>query len=219
MSPDKRVFILTRSGFAGLQRHAAAIWSGDIVSRWDDLHEQISAGLSVGYSGRPNWTFDIGGFANEGRYSTRTRAADLEEWRELNMRWFQFGAFLPLFRSHGQFPYREIYNLAPEGSEVLRHARLTQAALPTDAVHLHAGGGYVSPRRHHDARAGDGLPDDLEGARYSRPVHVREGVPGRPGLPVQGAQPQVYLPGGADWNDFQSGAKTTAAAHRRRGRR
>ena len=117
--PDKRVFILTRSGFAGTQRNAAAVWSGDIASRWDDLYNQISAGVSIGYSGLPNWTFDIGGFANEARYSAqKPAAADLEEWRELNLRWFQFGAFAPLFRSHGEFPLREIYNLAPQGSEV-----------------------------------------------------------------------------------------------------
>ena len=57
--------------FAGIQRNAAAVWSGDIVSRWDDLYNQISAGVSIGYSGLPNWTFDIGGFANESRYSTQ----------------------------------------------------------------------------------------------------------------------------------------------------
>ncbi len=80
----------------------------------DDLYDQISAGVSVGYAGLPNWTFDIGGFANEARYSTqKPKAEDLEEWRELNLRWFQFGAFAPLFRSHGEFPLREIYNLAP----------------------------------------------------------------------------------------------------------
>ena len=67
--PDTRVFILTRSGFAGIQRNAAAVWSGDIVSRWHDLYNQISAGMSVGDSGLPNWTFDIGGFANESRYA------------------------------------------------------------------------------------------------------------------------------------------------------
>ena len=116
VEPDKRVFILTRSGFAGMQRNAAAVWSGDIASRWDDLHDQISAGVSIGYSGLPNWTFDIGGFANESALQhPKPAAADLEEWRELNLRWFQFGAFAPLFRSHGEFPLREIYNLAPPG--------------------------------------------------------------------------------------------------------
>ena len=135
VSPDKRVFILTRSGFAGLQRHAAAVWSGDIASRWDDLYNQIGAGVSIGYSGLPNWTFDIGGFANEGRYSTtKPAAADLEEWRELNLRWFQFGAFAPLFRSHGEYPFREIFNLAPQGSEVydslVWHDKLRYRLLP-----------------------------------------------------------------------------------------
>src|SRR5205085_2168128 len=95
------------------QRHAAAVWSGDIASRWDDLYNQIAAGVSIGYSGLPNWTFDIGGFANEPRYSAaKPAAADLEEWRELNLRWFQFGAFSPLFRSHGEVVKREIYNIA-----------------------------------------------------------------------------------------------------------
>ncbi len=133
--PDKRVFILTRSGFAGIQRNAAAVWSGDIASRWSDLYEQISAGVSIGYAGLPNWTFDIGGFANEARYSAqKPKPEDLEEWRELNLRWFQFGAFAPLFRSHGEFPLREIFNLAPQGSEVFNslvwHDKLRYRLLP-----------------------------------------------------------------------------------------
>jgi alpha-D-xyloside xylohydrolase len=153
------VFILTRSGFAGIQRNAAAVWSGDIASRWDDLYHQISAGVSIGYAGLPNWTFDIGGFANEARYSAqKPAAADLEEWRELNLRWFQFGAFAPLFRSHGEFPLREIYNLAPQGSEVYDSlVWYDKLAVPAAALHLHGGGGYLSPRRHHHARPGDGL--------------------------------------------------------------
>jgi alpha-D-xyloside xylohydrolase len=113
--PDKRVFILTRSAFAGQQRYAAATWSGDIVSRWDDLRDQIAAGINMGLSGIPYWTTDIGGFSVERRYEKPT-AEDLKEWREINTRWYQFGVFCPLFRIHGQFPYREIFNLAPENS-------------------------------------------------------------------------------------------------------
>jgi alpha-D-xyloside xylohydrolase len=113
--PDKRVFLLTRSGFPGLQRYSTATWSGDIGTRWEDMKAQIPAGLNFALSGIPYWTFDIGGFCVEGRY---TRAAegseDMEEWRELNARWFQFGAFCPLFRSHGQYPFREIFNISPE---------------------------------------------------------------------------------------------------------
>lgn len=113
VDPGKRVFLLTRSGFAGSQRYAAAIWSGDIGARWHDMKAQISAGLNFCLSGIPYWTMDIGGFVVEGRYE-KPNATDLEEWRELMTRWYQFGAFVPLFRVHGQYPYREIYNTAPE---------------------------------------------------------------------------------------------------------
>lgn len=115
-SPDKRVFILTRSAYAGQQRYGAATWSGDIVSRWSDFKDQIAAGINISLSGIPYWTMDIGGFSVERRYENAKGEA-LNEWRELNTRWFQFGAFCPLFRSHGQYPYREIYNIAPEGHE------------------------------------------------------------------------------------------------------
>lgn len=112
VDPNKRVFLLTRSGFAGSQRYAATIWSGDIGARWFDMKAQITAGINFSLSGLPYWTMDIGGFVVEHRYE-KPNEKDLEEWRELNTRWYQFGAFVPLFRVHGQFPYREIYNIAP----------------------------------------------------------------------------------------------------------
>ena len=113
--PDVRPFILTRSGYGGIQRASAALWSGDVVARWDDLRDQISAGVNISMSGVPNWTHDIGGFAVEDRY-TNQDPKHLAEWRELNTRWFQFGAFSPLFRSHGEAPKREIFELAREGT-------------------------------------------------------------------------------------------------------
>lgn len=122
VDPDRRVFLLTRSGFAGLQRYSTATWSGDIATRWEDMKAQISAGLNFSICGIPYWSMDIGGFCVEKRYEsgfkhfnkTGKENADLKEWRELNTRWFQFGAFVPIFRSHGQYPYREVYNIAPE---------------------------------------------------------------------------------------------------------
>ena len=119
---NKRVFLLTRSGFAGIQRYSTAVWSGDIGTRWEDMKAQISAGLNFALSGIPYWTMDIGGFCVERRYESAQRLydqtgienEDLKEWRELNSRWHQFGAFVPLFRSHGQFPYREMFNIAPD---------------------------------------------------------------------------------------------------------
>lgn len=119
---DNRVFLLTRSGFAGQQRYSTATWSGDIATRWEDMKAQISAGLNFSSSGIPWWSMDIGGFCVEDRYvaaqkeynKTGKENDDLKEWRELNTRWYQFGAFAPLFRAHGQWPYREIFNIAPE---------------------------------------------------------------------------------------------------------
>jgi alpha-D-xyloside xylohydrolase len=131
--PNKRVFILTRSAFPGLQRYAAATWSGDISSRWHDMKLQIAAGTNFSMSGLPYWTMDIGGFAVERRYE-HPDSTTLEEWRELNARWYQFGSFVPLFRVHGQFPYREIYNISPENhpcyQSMLYYDKLRYRLLP-----------------------------------------------------------------------------------------
>lgn len=122
VEPNKRVFLLTRSGFSGIQRYSTAVWSGDIGTRWEDMKAQISAGLNFAMSGIPYWTMDIGGFCVERRYENAQRLfdqtgvenEDMKEWRELNTRWSQFGAFVPLYRSHGQFPLREVFNIAPQ---------------------------------------------------------------------------------------------------------
>ena len=119
---EPRVFLLTRSGFAGEQRYSTATWSGDIGTRWEDMRAQMTAGLNYSMSGIPFWGMDQGGFCVENRYvaaqqvfdNTGFENEDLKEWRELQTRWNQFGAFIPLFRSHGQWPTREIWNIAPD---------------------------------------------------------------------------------------------------------
>ncbi len=119
---EPRVFLLTRSGFAGEQRFSTATWSGDIGTRWEDMRAQMTAGLNYSMSGIPFWGMDQGGFCVENRYvaaqqlydRTGQENEDLKEWRELQTRWNQFGAFIPLFRSHGQWPLREIWNIAPD---------------------------------------------------------------------------------------------------------
>ena len=119
---EPRVFLLTRSGFAGEQRFSTATWSGDIGTRWEDMRAQMTAGLNYSISGIPFWGMDQGGFCVENRYvaaqqlydRTKVENEDLKEWRELQTRWNQFGAFIPLFRSHGQWPLREIWNIAPD---------------------------------------------------------------------------------------------------------
>lgn len=124
-SPEnKRVFLLTRNGFAAEQRYSTATWSGDIGTRWEDMKAQITAGLNFSISGVPYWSQDIGGFSVEKRYEAAQREfdekgtenADLKEWRELNARWHQYGMWAPMYRAHGQFPFREPWNIAPEGT-------------------------------------------------------------------------------------------------------
>jgi alpha-D-xyloside xylohydrolase len=133
VNPGQRVFILTRSGFAGSQRYGAAVWSGDIAARWADMRNQIAAGVNFSMSGIPYWTMDIGGFAVEHRFED-AKGEDLEEWREQMTRWYQFGAFCPLFRVHGQYPYREIFNVAPADHPAYRsmlyYDRLRYRLLP-----------------------------------------------------------------------------------------
>ncbi|MFC4764880.1 TIM-barrel domain-containing protein [Dyella koreensis] len=207
--PDRRVFILTRSAFAGQQRNAAATWSGDVVSRWSNLHDQISAGINFSMSGIPNWTTDIGGFALEKRYETTTpTAADLAEWRELNLRWFQFGTFSPLFRSHGQFPYREIYSLASPGTPMYEalayYDRLRYRLMPY--IYTLAGDTYWK-----DSSIIRGLPMDFPGDANVRNIND-EYLFGpaflvAPVTEYRATSRQVYLPAGTAWYDFRSGQR------------
>ena len=121
VNPNQRVFLLTRSGFAGEQRYSTATWSGDIATRWEDMRAQMTAGLNYSMAGLPFWGMDQGGFCVENRYvaaqqefdKTGKENADLKEWRELQARWNQFGCFVPLYRAHGQWPTREVWNIAP----------------------------------------------------------------------------------------------------------
>ena len=112
-SDQKRVFILSRSAFAGSQRNAAAVWSGDINSDWIFFKKQIPAGLNYSLSGLPYWTTDIGGFVS----------GDPNDpgYRELFIRWFQFGTFNPILRVHGtrSTNQNELWSYGPEAQKIL----------------------------------------------------------------------------------------------------
>jgi alpha-D-xyloside xylohydrolase len=114
VTSDKRVFILTRSAFAGQQRYGANTWSGDVVASWDALRNQISAGLNFSLCGIPYWNSDIGGFFLW-NYKKKLEDAD---YRELYARWIQFGAFCPMMRSHGTDAPREIYQFGKKGDKI-----------------------------------------------------------------------------------------------------
>jgi len=154
VNPNQRVFLLTRSGFAGEQRYSTATWSGDIGTRWEDMRAQMTAGMNYSLSGLPFWGMDDGGFCVENRYvraqqlfdQTQQENEDLKEWRELQARWDQFGCFIPLYRAHGQWPLREAWNIAPQGhpayESIVWHHRLRYFLMPylysmAGWVHLH----------------------------------------------------------------------------------
>ncbi|MBO5380516.1 MAG: DUF5110 domain-containing protein [Bacteroides sp.] len=212
--PDKRVFLLTRSGFAGLQRYSTATWSGDIATRWEDMKAQISAGLNFAVSGIPYWTMDIGGFCVENRYvagqelynRTGRENADYKEWRELNTRWYQFGAFCPLFRAHGQYPFREIWNIAPEGhpcyNSVVYYTKLRYNLMP----YIYSMAGMT-----HFADYTMMRPLVMDFTTDAAVNNIGDQYMFGPALMVApvyeyGARERsMYFPAGAGWYDFYSG--------------
>lgn len=122
-SDRKRVFILSRSAYAGIQRNATAAWSGDINSDWETFKRQIPAGLNLMVSGIPYWTTDIGGF-------TDGHPGD-PAYRELFVRWFEYGAFCPIFRVHGSRPHNELWSYGTDVQEILtRYDTLRYRLMP-----------------------------------------------------------------------------------------
>ncbi|MXV49562.1 DUF5110 domain-containing protein [Pedobacter sp. HMF7647] len=204
-NPNSRVFTLTRSAYGGLQRYAAATWSGDIASRWEDFKAQIPAGINFSLSGIPYWTMDIGGFSVERRYE-KPSEKDLDEWRELNARWYQFGAFVPLFRQHGQYPYREIYNIAPDNhpayKSMLFYNKLRYRLMPY--IYSLAGKVYQD-----DYTMMRGLVMDFgEDAAVKNIADQYMFGPSlliNPVTDYHAASRKVYLPKGSNWYDLYTG--------------
>ena len=132
---QKRVFIMTRSSFAGQQHYGSNMWSGDVNSSWDMLRKQVPAGLSFSLTGNPNFNTDIGGFFC-GSYNTRGggSAPRNPQFQELYVRWMQYGLFCPVFRSHGADAPREIWQFGKKGEPVYdaieKQIRLRYRLLP-----------------------------------------------------------------------------------------
>lgn len=211
---DDRVFLLTRSGFAGQQRYSTATWSGDIATRWEDMKAQISAGLNFAASGIPWWSMDIGGFCVEDRYvaaakeylKTGKETPDMKEWRELNTRWYQFGAFAPMFRAHGQWPYREIFNIAPENhpayKSVVYYINLRYDMMP----YLYSLAGMTHFNDYTIMRP---MVMDFTADKATRSIGDQYMFgPAFLVAPVYNygaTSREVYFPAGSDWYDFYTG--------------
>lgn len=214
VAPNKRVFLLTRSGFAGLQRYSSATWSGDIGTRWEDMKAQISAGLNFSISGIPYWTMDIGGFCVEDRYvagqmeynKSGKENADYKEWRELNTRWYQFGSFAPLYRSHGQFPFREVWNIAPKGhpayNSILYYNNLRYRLMPY--IYTMAGMTYFNDYTIMRPLVMDFYVD-------KKVQHIGDQFMFGPAFMIcpvytyEACEREVYFPEGSNWYDFYTG--------------
>ncbi len=115
----KRIFIMTRSSFAGQQHYGSNMWSGDVNSSWDMLRKQVPAGLSFTLTGNPNFNTDIGGFfCNAYNTMGPASAPKNPQFQELYVRWMQYGLFCPIFRSHGADAPREIWQFGKKGEPV-----------------------------------------------------------------------------------------------------
>ena len=215
VNPNQRVFLLTRSGFAGEQRYSTATWSGDIATRWEDMRAQMTAGLNYSMAGLPFWGMDQGGFCVENRYvaaqqefdKTGKENADLKEWRELQARWNQFGCFVPLYRAHGQWPLREVWNIAPADhpayKTIVAYDKLRYRLMP----YLYSMAGMVHLKDYTMMR---GLVMDFNGDEKVLDIKDQwmfgSALMACPVGEYQKYSREVYLPKQKGWYDFYTGA-------------
>ncbi len=215
VNPNQRVFLLTRSGFAGEQRYSTATWSGDIATRWEDMRAQMTAGLNYSMAGLPFWGMDQGGFCVENRYvaaqqefdKTGKENADLKEWRELQARWNQFGCFVPLYRAHGQWPLREVWNIAPADhpayKTIVAYDKLRYRLMP----YLYSMAGMVYLKDYTMMR---GLVMDFNGDEKVLDIKDQwmfgSALMACPEGEYQKYSREVYLPKQKGWYDFYTGA-------------
>jgi len=219
----KRVFILTRSAFAGQQRFGANTWSGDVTSSWNALRNQISAGLNFSLTGIPYWNADIGGFF----LSRFKRKLEDPEYRELYVRWLQFGAFTPMMRSHGTDAPREIYQFGQKGSKyydaIEKYINLRYHLLPyiystswdvtANQSSMMRGLVMDFPK---DKNALD-LNDEFMFGKsllvspVTSAMYVKPGAGEKETIQVEDfstiKSKETYLPAGADWYDFWTAEK------------
>lgn len=221
----KRVFILTRSAFAGQQRYGANTWSGDVVASWNILRNQIGAGLNFSLCGIPYWNSDIGGFF----LWQFPKKLDDPEYRELYVRWLEFGAFCPMMRSHGEAAPREIYQFGKKGDKVYdaieKFIRLRYRLLP----YIYAASWEVTANQSsmmralvmdfaHDKKAWDINDEYLFGKSLlvcpvTRPMYVKKVASGSDASLAEDftaiKSKEVYLPEETSWYDFWTGEQLT----------
>ncbi|MGB6133934.1 MAG: TIM-barrel domain-containing protein [Acidobacteriaceae bacterium] len=199
----KRVFILTRSAFAGQQRYGTTVWSGDVLGTWISFRRQIPAGLNFELSGMPYWTTDIAGYGWPYERDTRDPA-----YQELYTRWFEFGVFCPIFRTHGHRANdtNEIFSYGPQVPTLIAWDKLRSRMLP----YIYSLAWRVTSRDYTMMR-----PLVMDWRTDQQVWDIGDEYMFGPDLLVnpvtqQGATSrQVYLPPAAGWYDFWTGRRQT----------
>lgn len=220
VSNDKRVFQMTRSGYFGQQHYGALSWSGDVVSSWEVLRNQIPAGLNFTLCGIPYWNTDLGGFFGWEYNNDCTNVA----YQELHARWFQWGCFMPLMRNHCSSPMmNEIWRFGKEGDWAydaqkrfidLRYRLLPYIYSLTGAV-THENGSIMRPLVMDFATDRKAILLDNEymfgknilvcpvtQPLYTKKVEGNKGVATVANIAKASSPVQVYLPKGSKWIDF-----------------
>ena len=223
---EKRVVNLTRSAYLGQQRYATITWSGDTAARWETLRHQIADGLNFCATGMPYWTMDIGAFFVKRKPELWFWSGDYDEgvddlgYRELFVRWFQYGAFLPMFRAHGTDTPREIWRFGEPGEPfydaLVSALRLRYRLLP----YIYSLAGWTTQHDYTMLRAlpfdfrSDPVTYDIRDQYMFGPALLVNPVT-QPMLYDMGSRPlgnvpqlrPVYLPAGAEWYDFWTGRR------------
>ena len=196
-SEDKRVVILTRSAYTGEQRNSTIAWSGDISGNWETLRRQIPAGLSFAMSGFPYWTTDIGGFFRPVDQYTSP------EYHELLIRWFQFGAFCPIFRIHGFRSETEMWKYGTEVEKILRqYDELRYRLLP----YIYSAAWGVTDRGEIIMKALPfAYPQDASVRQVSDQFLFGDSLLVNPVTEPLATSRNVVLPAGDNWVDFWTG--------------
>jgi alpha-D-xyloside xylohydrolase len=208
---EEEVVCLVRSAWAGSQRFGAALWSGDIPATFDSLRIQVRAGLNVALSGIPWWTTDIGGFHGGDPESP--------EYRELMVRWFQYGVFCPLFRLHGHREPRTAFGAGHSGgpNEVWSFGEPAYRIIADQLRLRERLRPYVGERMAEAARSGlpPMRPLFVDFPADPRAWQVEDAFLFGPDLLVApvtefGARARdVYLPQGTSWVDAATGVEHT----------
>jgi len=202
--PGKRVFILTRSAFLGQQRNGAAVWSGDVYSSWWALRRQVPAGLNFALSGYPYWTTDIGGY-----HPLFAGQSGQPAYQELYARWFEYGAFCPVFRTHGHRDSNELWTWDKVFPALLAVDRLRYRLLPyvySLAWKVTSEDYTIQRPLVMDFREDPAVTDIGDQFMFGPDLLVS------PVLTEHATSRSVYLPAGADWFDFWTGARTAGGA-------